>query len=74
MSEANTPVSLPAVPEHDPQPEAPQPPAPGDCCHSGCTYCVEDMYQGELDRYRVALREWQERQSAAQQKAGDAQA
>lgn len=59
----------------DPEPEAPQPPAPGDCCHSGCTFCVEDMYQGELDRYRVALKEWQERQegqSAAQQNAGGA--
>lgn len=74
MSEVNTAISLPAAPEHDPEPEAPQPPAPGDCCHSGCTYCVEDMYQGELDRYRVALREWQERQSAAQQIAGDTQA
>ena len=74
MSEVNTAVTLPTNSEHDPEPEAPQPPAPGDCCHSGCTYCVEDMYQGELDRYRVALREWQERQSAAQQHAGDAQA
>jgi hypothetical protein len=26
------------------------------------------MYQGELDRYRVALKEWQERQSATQQR------
>lgn len=66
MSEANKPEPLaPAVAEHDPEPEAPQPPAPGDCCHSGCTFCVEDMYQGELDRYRVALKEWQERQQAA---------
>ncbi|MYN43977.1 oxidoreductase-like protein [Pseudoduganella sp. FT93W] len=72
MSEAHPPVTPPATLNHDPEPEAPQPPAPGDCCHSGCTFCVEDMYQGELDRYRVALKEWQERQSAAQQHAGDA--
>ena len=74
MSEAQIPATPPATLNPDPEPEAPQPPAPGDCCHSGCNFCVEDMYQGELDRYRVALREWQERQRAAQQHAGDAQA
>ncbi|MQA39856.1 oxidoreductase-like domain-containing protein [Rugamonas aquatica] len=45
----------------DPKPQPPQPPQPGDCCHSGCTFCVEDMYQDELDRYRAALKAWQER-------------
>jgi hypothetical protein len=47
----------------DPKPEAPTPPAPGDCCQSGCTYCVEDLYQEELDRYRVALADWELRQA-----------
>jgi hypothetical protein len=54
----------------DAAPEPPQPPEPGDCCHSGCEFCVDDMYQGELDRYRLALRAWQERQTAVQSGAG----
>jgi hypothetical protein len=42
----------------DPKPVPPQPPAPGDCCHSGCTFCVEDMYQDALERYQAALKAW----------------
>ena len=49
------------TPADDPKPQAPQPPQAGDCCHSGCTFCVEDMYQDELDRYRAALKAWQQR-------------
>jgi len=49
------------APDDDPMPQPPQPPAPGDCCHSGCTFCVEDMYQDELERYRAALKAWRER-------------
>ncbi|MYM88196.1 oxidoreductase-like protein [Rugamonas sp. FT82W] len=49
------------APEDDPMPQPPPPPAPGDCCHSGCTFCVEDMYQDELERYRAALKAWRER-------------
>jgi hypothetical protein len=45
----------------DPMPVPPQPPQPGDCCQSGCTFCVEDMYQDELERYQAALRAWQQR-------------
>lgn len=45
----------------DLKPEPPVPPEPGDCCHSGCTYCVEDLYQEELDRYREALKTWEAR-------------
>ncbi|MQA21226.1 oxidoreductase-like domain-containing protein [Rugamonas rivuli] len=55
---SDTPASTTA---DDPKPQAPQPPQPGDCCHSGCTFCVEDMYQDELDRYRAALKAWRER-------------
>ena len=42
---------------------APQPPVPPDdhaCCNSGCVFCVYDMYQEELDRYRLALKAWQD--------------
>ncbi len=45
----------------DPKPQPPTPPDPRDCCHSGCTYCVDDMYQEELERYRAALAAWQTR-------------
>ncbi|MGO4470235.1 oxidoreductase-like domain-containing protein, partial [Pseudoduganella sp. RAF53_2] len=27
-----------------PRPVAPTPPGPDDCCHSGCTWCVMDLY------------------------------
>jgi hypothetical protein len=57
MSDTDTPT-----PDDDPMPVAPQPPEPGDCCHSGCTFCVEDMYQDKLERYQAALKVWRERQ------------
>lgn len=47
--------------DDDPMPLPPPAPEPGDCCHSGCSFCVEDMYQDELERYRAALKAWRER-------------
>ncbi|WP_229210600.1 oxidoreductase-like domain-containing protein [Duganella sp. CF517] len=44
--------------EDDPEPAAPQPPGPRDCCHSGCTWCVDDLYQDELEKYRAAHQAW----------------
>ncbi|WP_260854692.1 oxidoreductase-like domain-containing protein [Paraburkholderia sp. BCC1884] len=32
-----------------------------DCCHSGCNPCVFDRYDEALERYRIALAEWQTR-------------
>ncbi len=61
MQAVTASAGAPAASEAPPEP--PQPPEPGDCCHSGCEFCVDDMYQSELDRYRLALREWQERQT-----------
>ena len=46
----------------DPRPEAPEAPGPDDCCHSGCTYCVEDLYYEALQKYRADLQAWQARQ------------
>lgn len=37
--------------------EAPIPPAPNECCESGCDPCVWDIYY-------EALRKWQEQQNA----------
>ena len=51
-----------AMAADDPEPAAPQPPDPRDCCHSGCTWCVDDMYQDELEKYREALDAWKLRQ------------
>jgi hypothetical protein len=46
----------------DPMPQPPVPPGEGDCCHSGCTFCVDDLYQEALERYRADLKAWQARQ------------
>lgn len=47
-----------SAPDSDPRPQAPVPPEPDDCCHGGCTYCVEDLYQEALDSYRDQLKAW----------------
>jgi hypothetical protein len=49
---------IPAQADTDPRPEAPEPPQPGDCCHSGCAYCVEDLYTEALYKYREELAAW----------------
>ena len=51
----------------DPDP-APQPPPQPDldaCCASGCSPCIFDLYEIEMDRYRQALRAWRARHSEA---------
>ena len=53
-----------AAPDDDPMPVAPTPPEADACCHSGCTWCVQDLYQDELERYRAALAAWQARHPA----------
>ncbi|USX29572.1 oxidoreductase-like domain-containing protein [Oxalobacteraceae bacterium OTU3CINTB1] len=53
-----------AMKADDPEPVAPQPPDPRDCCHSGCTWCVDDMYQEELEKYRAAHEAWLARKNS----------
>ena len=42
--------SAPASP-----PVAPRLPLPEECCGQGCTPCVYDLYEQELEKYRAAL-------------------
>jgi hypothetical protein len=51
-------------PDDDPKPQPPVRPAPEDCCHSGCTPCVFDLYDAELERYRAALDAWERRRKS----------
>jgi hypothetical protein len=66
---ALAPATLPAMTTtplpHDPQPQPPARPGNDECCHSGCTFCVLEMYQEDLAAYEDALRAWQQRQAAA---------
>ena len=57
--------------DDDPEPVAPLPPDPRDCCHSGCTWCVDDMYQDELEKYRAAHQAWQARRANGADTSGD---
>ena len=49
--------------EDDPRPQPPVPPEDDECCHSGCTPCVYDLYDEALDRYRDALAAWEARKA-----------
>lgn len=52
----------------DPRPIPPEKPLPTDCCGSGCTVCVNDAYQDELEHYEALLAAWRVRHPA---EAGD---
>jgi hypothetical protein len=47
----------------DPKPQPPAEPGPHDCCHSGCAWCVYDLYYEDLERYRSALAAWESRRA-----------
>lgn len=46
---------------NDLKPIPPEEPALEDCCQSGCDPCIFDRYTEELEKYRQALRQWEER-------------
>ncbi|UVW27673.1 oxidoreductase-like domain-containing protein [Massilia sp. H6] len=41
------------------RPAPPVQPEPEDCCRSGCTPCVFDLYDEALERYQQALAIWE---------------
>ena len=41
-------------------PLAPRKPQPEECCNQGCTPCVFDRYEEELEKYRAALLVWRQ--------------
>lgn len=47
---------------HEPAPIPPVQPGLEDCCRSGCTPCVFDLYEDAMERYRAALAAWKARQ------------
>ena len=50
-----------STPDADPEPVAPERPAPEECCNSGCIPCVYDTYDEAMDQYRQALKAWRAR-------------
>jgi len=54
-----------AIPDDDPMPLEPRRPASDECCHSGCQFCVQDLYEDEMERYRAELAQWRARHAAA---------
>ncbi|MGH8600275.1 MAG: oxidoreductase-like domain-containing protein [Burkholderiales bacterium] len=59
-------TSMPTAADDDPRPEPPLPPAPDECCGSGCNPCVFDLYEEALERYRVRLEAWMQRHGGAE--------
>lgn len=55
-------IRHPQLEPDDPAPVPPVQPDIDDCCRSGCTPCVFDLYEDAMDRYRAALNAWQARQ------------
>ncbi|MEO7493660.1 MAG: oxidoreductase-like domain-containing protein [Massilia sp.] len=52
------------APEIPPPPVPPVQPGLEDCCRSGCTPCVFDLYEEAMERYRVQLAKWKARYPA----------
>jgi hypothetical protein len=54
-------IRHPTLERDDPAPLPPQQPDIEDCCRSGCTPCVFDLYEDAMDRYRAQLKAWEKR-------------
>jgi hypothetical protein len=45
----------------DPRPTPPRQPELEECCNSGCSPCIFDLYYEAMDEYRAALAAWEAR-------------
>lgn len=54
-------IRHPQLEPDDPAPVPPVQPDIEDCCRSGCTPCVFDLYEDAMDRYRAQLKAWEKR-------------
>lgn len=50
-------------PPLDNPPIPPVRPDKNDCCNSGCSPCIFDLYEEELERYRAELSKWEARRA-----------
>ncbi len=57
-------IRHPQLQQESPRPQPPRQPALEDCCRSGCTPCVFDLYEDEMERYRARLAAWEARRAA----------
>ncbi|MFX1674305.1 oxidoreductase-like domain-containing protein [Paraburkholderia sp. A2WS-5] len=57
-------MHLPSHSEDDPRPSPPERPNDEDCCQSGCSPCIFDLYYEEMDRWRAAMKAWEAREAA----------
>ena len=55
-------IRHPQLQQESPRPVAPTQPALEDCCRSGCTPCIFDLYEDDMERYRARLAAWEARQ------------
>jgi hypothetical protein len=56
MNDATTTVEA-----DDPRPQAPNPEDYSDCCDSGCSPCVFDLYWDAVARFEIQLADWRAR-------------
>ncbi|KAF3996008.1 oxidoreductase-like domain-containing protein [Glaciimonas immobilis] len=49
------------VNQQDIVPAEPLRPELDDCCASGCTPCIFERYEDDMERYRIRLQQWEDK-------------